>query len=255
MSSWRRVFAASSTGATNGGVRRLLALALAGLIATPAWAGGGAHVVDDSEAETAGHCHFETWGTYLNTRAGLANFGPACTPLALPDFEIGGFVQPSRATGAAAAGSQAGDTGTGVDALLGPALKYTLRHESTGLGLAVEGGFTYDATLGQMQAGTALAVATFHPLKRLQVNLNAGPQWIAADRRVEAFVGAQAVLDLGRDVSLMAEHFGRERGFAGDQAGLRWTPHAGNMDLDLVIGRRIDGVARRAFSLGVTLRR
>ena len=31
--------------------------------------------------------------------------------------------------------------------------------------------------------------------------------------------------------------------------------HAGNVDLDLVIGRRIDGVSRRAFTFGVTLRR
>ena len=221
----------------------------------PAWASGGAHVVDDSEAEATGHCHLELWATYLNPDAGLVNVGPACTPAALPDFEVGGFLQPSRATGAAAAGSEAGSGGPGTDALLGPALKYTVRHDTTGLGLAVEGGFTYDATLHQMQAGTVLAAVTLTPLKRVRINLNAGPQWIAADQRVEAFLGAQAEIDLGRHVTFMLEQFGRNRGFAGNQAGLRWTPGGRNIDLDLVIGRRIDGVARRAFTLGVTVRR
>lgn len=240
-------------------MRRLLILALAGgacLAATAAWAEGGAHVVDDSEVETAGHCHLEVWGTYLGPKANLANFGPGCTSRALPDFEVGGFLQPSRSTGAAAAGSQASGVGSGgVDVLLGPALKYTFRHDATGLGLAAEGGFTYDATLGRMEAGTVLAAVTLTPFKRLRVNLDAGPQYIAADRRVEAFLGAQAELDLGRNVSLMLEHFGRNRGYAGDQAGLRWTPHNGNVDFDLLAGRRIDGVARRAFTLGVTFRR
>lgn len=229
-------------------------LAAAGA-ASPAWASGGEHVVDDSEAETAGHCHLELWATYLSPRAGLVNLGPACTPSALPGFEIGGFLQPSRATGAAAAGSQTGAMGAGTDALLGPALKYTFQHDTTGLGLAVEGGFTYDASLGAWQAGSALAAVTITPLKQVRVNLNVGPQWIAADRRVEAFMGAQAEVDLGRNLSLMVEHFGRDRGFAGDQAGLRWTPHGGNVDFDLVVGRRVDGVARRAFSFGVTVRR
>ena len=239
-------------------MRRLLILALAGgacLAATAARAEGGAHVVDDSEVETAGRCHLEVWGTYLDPKANLANFGPGCTSRALPDFEVGGFLQPSRSTGAAAAGSQTAAPGTGVDLLLGPALKYTLRHDVTGLGLAAEGGFTYDATLGRMEAGTVLAAVTLTPFKRVRVNLDAGPQYIAADRRVEAFLGAQAELDLGRNVSLMLEHFGRNRGYAGDQAGLRWTPHNGDVDFDLVVGRRIDGVARRAFSLGVTFRR
>ena len=250
-------FAAPRRGATSAAVRRLrtLALVVAAAGAGRAWASGGAHVVDDSEAEAAGRCHLEVWGTYLGPKANLANFGPGCTPGALPGFEIGGFLQPSRSTGAAAAGSQAAGGGGGVDALLGPALKYNFRHDATGLGLAAEGGLTYDATRGRMQAGTVLAAVTLTPLKRLRVNLNAGPQYIAADRRVEAFVGAQAELDLGRNVSLMLEHFGRDRGFAGDQAGLRWTPHGGAFDLDLLIGRRIDGAARRAFTVGMTVRR
>lgn len=238
-------------------MRRPLLLALAVLLGAPApaWGGGGAHVVDDSEVEAVGHCHLELWGTYLSPQAGLVNLGPGCTHHAIPDFEIGGFLQPSRATGAAAAGSQAAGPSAGTDVLLGPALKYTVRHADTGVGLAVEGGFTYDATLREMEAGTLLAAATFAPLKRVQVNLNAGPQWIAADRRVEVFLGVQTQVDLGRNVSMMVEHFGRDRGYAGDQAGLRWTPHAGNVDLDLVVGRRIDGASRRAFTLGVTYRR
>lgn len=234
----------------------LTAVAVAGLLATtPAHAEGGSHVVDDSEVEDAGHCHLEVWLSRISTRAGLLNLGPACTFRRFPDFEVGAFIQPSRSTGASAAGAPGPfSASASTDVFLGPALKYTLRHDTTGLGVGVDAGFTYNATSRRMEAVSALVPVTF-ALGPVRVNLNAGAQYVRSDRAMESFLGAQAELPIGHDLTVMVEHFGRSRGFAGDQAGLRWTPKGRNFDVDLVAGRRIDGVSRRALSIGVTLRR
>ncbi len=238
------------------------ALALASCAApSAAWASGGSHVVDDSEAEAPGHCHLELWGTYIDPSAGLVNIGPGCTHHVLPDFEIGGFVQPSRSTGASAAGAPGpgatavGSAGASTDALFGPALKYTFRHDSTGLGVGLDAGFTYNGSRGRMEAVSALVPITVHLGDRVRVNLNGGAQYVRSDRALESFLGAQIEVALGHDVSFMAEHFGRSHAFAGDQAGLRWTPKGRDFDLDLVAGRKIDGVSGTAVSLGVTFRK
>ena len=234
----------------------LLAAALALAAASPAWASGGAHVVDDSEAEAPGHCHLELWGTYIEPNAGLVNVGPGCTHHLIPDLEIGGFVQPSRSTGASAAGAAGpGEGGASTDALFGPALKYTLRHASTGLGLGVDAGFTFNGSRGRMEAVSALVPVTVRLGERVRVNLNAGAQYIRSDRALESFLGAQVEVALIHDLSLMVEQFGRSRAYSGQQYGLRWTPKGRDFDLDLVGGRRIDGVSGTALSLGITLRR
>ena len=222
----------------------------------PAWASGGSHVVDDSEVEAPGHCHLELWGTYIDPRAGLVNVGPGCTHHAIPDLEIGGYVQPSLSTGASAAGAPGpGAGGASFDALFGPALKYTLRHDSTGLGVGVDAGFTFNGSRRRMEAVSALVPVTFRVSDRVRVNLNAGGQYVRADGAVESFLGAQVEVALVRDLTFMAEHFGRSHAYAGDQLGLRWTPTGRNFDLDLVAGKRIDGVSGTALSFGITLRR
>lgn len=53
------------------------------------WTAGGAHIVDDSEVETPGTCHVETWVTRFIPGDGYANFEPACTLERVPWLEIG----------------------------------------------------------------------------------------------------------------------------------------------------------------------
>src|SRR4051812_17783788 len=67
--------------------------ALSSFASGPAWAGGGAHVVDDDAVETPGTCHLEIWGTRYGSHSGLANLSPACTREAWPDLELGVAVQ------------------------------------------------------------------------------------------------------------------------------------------------------------------
>ena len=248
----RPVLSAPALASLLSGAALLVALCAGG----PARASGGSHVVDDSEAEAPGHCHLELWGTYIDPRAGLVNIGPGCTHHAVPNLEVGGYVQPSLSTGASAAGAPGpGAGGASFDALFGPALKYTLRHDSTGLGVGVDAGFTFNGSRRRMEAVSALVPVTFRVSDRVRVNLNAGGQYVRADKAVESFLGAQVEVALGSDLTLMVEHFGRSHAFSGDQAGLRWTPKGRNFDLDLVAGRRIDGVSATAVSFGVTLRR
>lgn len=229
-------------------IRKLLALGAASAastlsIASVAWASGNEHVIDDSVVETPGVRHLEGWATRFGPRHGLVNLSPACTRKTWPNLEIGGAIQ------------HAWDKGE-TDATVGPALKYSLRSEDTGLGLGVIGGGTWSLKSGRLETASLIVPVTFHVNDRLRLNLNAGWSHVrAAARRDAAFYGAQVEVGVARDVTLMAETFRRDGGKTGGQLGVRWNPGGGRFDLDLVAGRRVDGETPRAVTLGVTVRR
>lgn len=213
------------------------------LFAGVAQASGNEHIVDDAAVETPGVCHLEGWVTRLSPRHGLVNLSPACTRRAWPKLEIGGAVQQAWADGAS-------------DTTVGPALKYVLRSEDTGLGLGVIGGGAWSLKSGRLETASLIAPVTFPVNDRLRINLNAGWSHVRADaQRDAAFYGAQAEVGVARDVTLMVETFRRDGGKTGGQLGVRWNPGGGRFDLDLVAGRRVDGETPRAVTLGVTVRR
>lgn len=211
-------------------------------IASAGVAAGGAHVVDDAAVEEAGHCHLESWVTFASGGSGLANLGPACTPRSLPNLEIDGFATRSWAPGT-------------DDTDLGLASKLVLRSENHGLGVAVTGSFGYGVQRHRVEAASVIVPLTVPANRWLRLNFNLGWQWFRQIRRDELFLGAQAEIAIGRKLSLMAEGFGHDRGKAGQQLGLRWSPGRGHVDLDLIAGRYVDGVARDGVTLGVTVRR
>jgi hypothetical protein len=211
-------------------------------VASAAWASGNEHVIDDSVVETPGVCHLESWATRFGPRHGLVNLSPACTREAWPNLEIGGAVQ------------HGWDNGTS-DTTIGPALKYTLRGEETGLGLGVIGGGAWSVRSGRLETASLIAPVTLKLNDRVRFNLNAGWSYARASvKRDAAFYGAQAELGVARDLTVMVEAFQRDGGKAGGQLGLRWNPGGGRVDFDLIAGRRIDGVTPSAITLGVTLR-
>lgn len=53
------------------------AAVFAAMLASPALAGGGAHIVDDDATLPAGVCHVETWLTFAGHGGGLAVAAPA----------------------------------------------------------------------------------------------------------------------------------------------------------------------------------
>lgn len=219
----------------------LLLLAILLAAAPHAHAAGGAHVIDDSEVEEPGTCHLETWLTRFDGRRGLLNLAPACTREAWPSLEIGGAAQFSR------------DSADVVTA--GPNLKWNLLPAERGLGIALVGAGAWDLGSGRLETAILILPVTLPVTEWLRINFNIGWSYArASERQHAAFYGAQMELDLGAHVSLMAEVFQRDYGLTGAQFGLRWNPGGGPVDLDLLIGRRIDGTSPRAITVGLTFR-
>ena len=213
----------------------------AAAMASPATAAGGADVIDDAAVETPGTCHFESWITLASGGSRLANLGPACTPRALPNLELGGFITHSWAPGS-------GDT------MIGLAPKLMLRSESRGLGIAVSASLGYGLQRHRIETDSVTVPLTIPVSSWLRANFNLGWRWSALTHRSDIFVGGQTEIALNRRLALMAEAFTLDRGKAGEQLRLRWTPGKGFVDIDLIGGRYVDGVARDAITFGVTLR-
>jgi hypothetical protein len=212
------------------------------LLAGPALAAGGTHLVDDYGVETAGVCNAEILGTrYARaTTRGVANLN--CTFLALPAIEW----QLSLAHLAKVGGRET---------QIGPGFKWNLRAPGAGPGLA----FAAQTKLG-LETGRVDLLFLNLPLSlalsdTLFVNLNAG--WVherLAEPADAAKLGAQLIAVAGVDWVLMAETVTLVGQFTGAQAGARWTPGAGRIDVDVTLGHRIDGASDLSVSGGVIVR-
>lgn len=227
------VFAANLTGA----------VVLAAMFASPALAGGGAHIVDDDAALPAGVCHVETWLTLAGHGGGLAVAAPACTLAALPRLEIAAAVQ----------------CGWGEDAAttIARALKLNLRSfEEVPVGVAVSANAVWNPADGQIKSFARNVPVSHRINEKLVVHANFG--WIgqtgSGDRHA-LFWGAQAELTVARELVLMGKVFGSDRGAPGGQAGLRWVTDRGRIDVDLLAGHRINGASGNTLTFGVTIRR
>ena len=211
------------------------------LIGVPrANAGAGPHVVDDAGVETPGQCHVESWTTWSrNSR--LVNASPACTFEALPRLEIGGDM----------IGERQDDR---WDTTAGPALKLNLGTEGARIDWAVGAAAHYSLRTGALEGAAVTLPVTIRISDRARFNANL--TWDhnpSADRRNAAFYGAQIEYDLRPDLLLMAETYQRHADPLGVQAGLRWTPHRGPVDVDLLVGLP-DGGRETTLTLGLTFR-
>lgn len=224
------------------GAAALLLLASLGL-PIAAWAAGGAHIVDDSEVEPAGHCHVEMWVSKFVPGDGYGNLGPACTLGKVPNLEVGGLLQHywDEATNAPFAGPQA---------------KLNLKPASSGFGLAVEFNGGVNLRTGDLGFAQALVPLTIPFLDdKVHLNLNVGWSYTNGTEAPHAmFYGAQVEADIGFGLSLMIEGFGRTNGVSGLQMGLRFTPNDGPIDFDLLAGNFFDTLSSRFFTVGVTVR-
>ncbi|MHB2266884.1 hypothetical protein [Pannonibacter phragmitetus] len=243
-----RVTRPSPDVAVRNAVQRLIALAIyllliavLLLVAPPARADGGAHVVDSANPETPGVCHLESWVTHYGQGRGLLNSSPACTPLALPNVEIGGAIQHLW--------DRADET------TIGPAVKVNLRPTDTGLGIGLIVGGAVGLRSGRVETGSLVVPFSIPIGDRILVNLNAGWTYAyAREHRQQAFFGAQINAQVRPDLTAMVEIFGHERERLGRQVGLRWNPGGGRYDVDLLAGHRVDGTSAQAITLGLTVR-
>jgi hypothetical protein len=206
-----------------------------------ALAAGGAHVIDDAGVETPGLCHVESWFTRYDGERGLMNVSPACTFTAWPRLEIGGTIQHLW--------DDVDDT------TVGPTLKLNLQPIETGLGVGLLATGNWSVRSGHLQTAGLIVPVTAGLTERLRAHVNAG--WLygrSSQHQHVAFYGAQVEMEFAPHVTLMLEVFGRSQGLPGGQLGVRWNPGGGWFDLDLLAGRRTDGVSRDAIALGLTLR-
>lgn len=220
----------------------ILSLILAAA-AAPAHAAGNAHVNDDSEVETVGHCHLEAWGSGFVRQGYFGTLAPACTLPGRSWLEVDGFLsryEPARGAHSTTIG-------------LGP--KVNLRAQERGLGIGASGAIAWDVEHGRIGYVT-LNMPFSMPVKRwLRINVNAGAQWINGVHGVAGTAGAQAEYTPLHGPELMVEGFAHTGLRAGAQAGLRWTVDHGRTDLDVDYARYPDGISRNAITLGVTVRR
>jgi hypothetical protein len=223
--------------------RALASLALPAALLAPhaAQAAGGPHVIDDSEVETPGDCHLETWLTLSSEDARHANLGIGCTLEALPMVELGAAVSHMWAPGS-------------DETMIGLAPKLMLQSHEEGIGVAVSGSLTYSTDRSRIESAGLIGAVTVPASPGLLINLNAGWTWSEADPASDFFAGVQAELGVGSGVTLMAEGFARDEGRAGGQAGLRWTTASGRVDIDLLAGRYLDGATPTSVTAGVTVR-
>jgi hypothetical protein len=208
--------------------------------AAPALAAGGAHVVDDSAPEDPGLCHVETWLSLGSHRSGLFNLAPACTPRAIPNLELGGYVVHAW-------------TGPGTTTVAGLAAKLNLRSEYAGLGIAIDASAGMASDHRHLDNASLIVPFTLPASTALRLNFNLGWQYSRATGHA-AFVGAQSELAVAHDLNWMVEAFGHDHGKAGGQTGLRWNPHRGHVDLDLIAGRYVDGATATSVTFGLTMR-
>jgi hypothetical protein len=224
------------------GVAMGAAVAAGGLApGSMALAAGGAHVVEDSEPEEPGQCHVDTWVARQGRHDGSVVVSPACTFAGLPRLELSAAVQRGW--------------GDDRDTLAGPGFKYNLLPASDGVGLALAGGGVWSTRDGHADNAWLVVPLTVPLTDAWKVHLNAGLAYTHdRGRRHQSFVGAQVEYALTSQVSLMAEVFDRDGDPLGSQAGLRWTPGQGDVDIDLLYGRRLDVGTARTVTLGVTFR-
>lgn len=214
----------------------------AALLAGSTLAAGGAHIVDDSEVETPGTCHLELWVSRFMPGDGYENFGPACTFLKIPWLEVGAAYQ-----------HYWDETTAGP--LIGPQLKINFQPASQGLGVALGLNAGVNGRTGELGLAGLTALVTIPITDALRINLNAGWSYLNGDNPNALFWGGQIQLDVGWDVSLMMEAFGRQPGIIGNQMGLRYTPAAHpQFDFDLLVGTTYDELSTKFFTFGVTIR-
>jgi hypothetical protein len=210
-------------------------------------AAGGAHIVDDSEVETPGVCHLETWVTRFVPGDGYLNLAPACTAEKMPFLEIGAAFQ------------HYWDQTINAE-LFGPAMKINFQKETAGVGVGLGLNAGVNLRTGDLGVAGLTMLVTVPIDERVRVNLNAGWSYLRTDINPNAlFWGGQVEAKVGWDLSLVVEVFGRApNGLAGTQMGLRYTPtikgREGWFDFDLLAGSFFDPTAARFFTVGVTVR-
>jgi hypothetical protein len=225
---------------------------MAALSPDSASAAGGAYAVEDAEVEKPGSCKVESWFSAAanRDRAGVVSFG--CVVDFVRPVELNPQFERTRSGGL---------WSTGFTFQMKTNI---LPVEPGKIGLAVQGGPTFDLTAGESTGGFVTIPATYEFSERFKINVNAGweyergPDW----HWFTWGAGFEWKFVEGQPLTLIGEVFGQSghRDPAQPsltdpraQIGLRYTPIE-TIDFDVIYGRNITGENSNWITVGLNLR-
>jgi hypothetical protein len=229
-----------------------LAILFAALVVSGRADAGGAFAVEDAEVDKPGACKVESWASFADNRdrAGVVSFGCVVNlgrPVELnPQFD------------------RARDGGVWGTGFTFQAKTNILPVEPGKLGLAVQGGPSFDLLTGESSGGSVTIPATYEFSERFKINVNAGweyerePNW----HWFTWGAGFEWKFWDGQPLTLIGEVFG-QLGHSDPaqpsltdprvQIGLRYTP-VETVDFDVIYGRNINGENANWITVGLNLR-
>lgn len=214
-------------------------VAIALTSAGPALAAGGPYAVDDAEIVERGACELDGWhargdrDNHETVAVGSCQF--------VPGVQLGI---------SATFGREAGESAEsfGIEG------KTVFRETSpSGIGVGLVAGADYGRQSDRIDTVHAFVPLSFDPIETVRLNLNVGWEWDREDRRHFATWGAGATWAALPRFALIGEVFGRDRGRAAAQLGVRPEIIEGTFHLDLVYGRNLTDEARDWVTIGGTL--
>ena len=215
-------------------------------LATKAHAAGGSYVVDDGAINSPGECNIDTWFTSNRHDSSTHNavISQGCTSRNLPWLQWGGAAEQDHSDDSTAN-------------RLSPQLKAQLyANQDQSLELALSGEAHYALKGSRRYDGADLNLPlTWQPFEPLRLNLNGGWSHAYNDGKQTRRLtwGSGFEYTVADALTLIGERYGEEGADQSWQAGPRL--HIGTaVDLDLVVGRNLNGDRDRWLTTGATVR-
>lgn len=227
-----------------------LAVALLSAAPSPAYAAGGAFVVDDSEIAKVGDCKVESWVSSADNREFIASSTPACVFNIFQPVELGAQFQRVRFDG---------EWGT---AMILKAKTPMIPVDPGNIGLAVSGGNAIDLVTGEYLGAFVNVPVSLKFGEQWRVNLNVGSLYDNPHNLLWLTWGGGFEWNFVKPLTLLGEVFGQvghndplHPAFSSlrAQLGLRYTPIE-SMDVDVIYGRNISGVDANWITVGLNVR-
>lgn len=217
----------------------LSALAVS-LSAMPAsLANGGPYAVDDAGIATPGKFKLESWSSFANNGDRVWLASPGFTLEALPFVEFELTVESRRTDGEWAT-------------TFAPAAKIALRDiDEHGYGLALSVGSGHAGVIRNADTLYAVVPLSVPVNERLNLHFNAGVERDLTEKETVGVWGMAAQVMAHDRLELIGEVFGAENDRPGWQAGIRPFLFDGNVALDIVYGRNLDGERADWLTVGL----
>lgn len=216
------------------------ALALS-LSAVPAsFANGGPYAVDDAGIATPGKFKLESWSSFASNGDRVYLASPGFTLEALPFVEFELTVERRRSDGEWAA-------------TFAPAAKIALRDmDQHGYGLALSIGSGHAGVIRNADTVYAVVPLSLPVNERLNLHFNAGVERDLTENETVGVWGMAAQVMAHDRLELIGEVFGSEGNRPGWQAGFRPYVLDGNIALEIVYGRNLDGERADWLTVGLS---